>query len=185
MTEEKLYTGYDPIVKTLHWSIGLTWISVWVIGILGVHFRDAYNADHALTVAHKALGSAILVLVLLRLVWQFVGKKRKLVPTMPEDVQKAGDAGHRMLYALAIFTLPVTGWLLSSIAGEPGELLWSVKLPALLSPNPGWHNAAGWVHAVLAWLLGLLVLAHIVMALKHYFVDRDKTLQRMLPGSTS
>lgn len=185
MEEPKLYTGYDPVVKTLHWAIGLTWITVWTIGILGVHFRDAFNADDALTIAHKALGSAILVLVLLRLVWHFVATPRKLVPTMPDDIQRAGDAGHRLLYAVAIFTLPVTGWLLSSIAGEPSKLLWTFTLPSLLAPTPAYFNVADWVHAGLAWLMGLLVITHIIMALKHFFVDRDKTLQRMLPGATS
>ncbi|HFE48815.1 MAG TPA: cytochrome b, partial [Chromatiaceae bacterium] len=39
---------------------------------------------------------------------------------------------------------------------------------------------AGDVHAILADLLMLLVVLHVLAALKHQFIDRDATLRRML-----
>lgn len=60
-------------------------------------------------------------------------------------------------------------------------VLWLVKLPPLVAPAPDYYSVAKWVHISFAWTAGVLVAGHVMMALKHHFIDRDHTLRSMLP----
>jgi cytochrome b561 len=181
VTEQPPQPKYDSLMKTLHWTWAFTWIAVWCLGMLAVYWRDTLNADDQLTFTHKAIGLSILVLLVARFAWRFVRKPAPLAAPMT-DAERAAHIAHQMLYVLALFLLPLSGWIWSSIAGQPMELLWLVKVPPLLAPHPAYYNVAMWVHTGIAWLTGLLIVAHIGAALKRHFIDRDQTLRQMLPG---
>jgi cytochrome b561 len=88
---------------------------------------------------------------------------------------------HWLLYTL-LFIIPVLGWLNASWRGMP-IVMFGLELPELLAKRaPGW----GWtgdVHALLAnWVLLVLVGLHVLAALYHYLIRRDRVLQRMMPG---
>lgn len=70
MTAIQAKSGYDPVAKTLHWGMAAIWIAVWSVGVLAVYLRDTLNPDHGLTVAHKALASTLLVLIVGRILWR-------------------------------------------------------------------------------------------------------------------
>jgi cytochrome b561 len=184
VNEPQQQAKYDPIVKTLHWTWAFVWIAVWSMGILAVYWREALNSYNQLTTAHKAFGMALLVLIALRVIWRLVRKPPPLVVPMT-DAERAAHGAHLMLYAVAIFALPLSGWIWSSVAGEPITLLELVKIPPLMGPAPDYYGVAKWTHLGIAWVTGLLVLAHILMALKRHFVDRDQTLRNMLPGRSA
>jgi cytochrome b561 len=57
-----------------------------------------------------------------------------------------------------------------------------VPIPDLLPKSPEYKDLLKDVHWALNALLALLVLTHIGAALKHQLVDKDQTLQRILPG---
>jgi cytochrome b561 len=181
VTQQQPQAKYDPVVKALHWTWAFTWIAVWSLGMMAVYARDALNAGHELTVTHKAIGLSVLLLIAGRVIWRLVRKPAPAVFPMTES-ERAAHVAHLILYVLALFLLPLSGWFWSSVAGEPMKLLWLIRIPPLVAANPAYFALAMWVHTVIAWLTGLLVLAHVLMALKRHFVDRDQTLQQMLPG---
>jgi len=43
-----------------------------------------------------------------------------------------------------------------------------------------WMSAVGSLHSPLAWLLLIMIIAHIAIALFHHFVKKDGVLRRML-----
>jgi len=98
----------------------------------------------------------------------------------PWQLQSA-RAVHWLLYAL-LFVLPILGWINASWRGFP-LIMFGLELPKLVATRaPGW-GWSGDVHSVLAnYLLLVLVGLHVAAALYHYFVRRDRVLQRMLPG---
>lgn len=157
------------------------WLIVWTMGILAVYWRDSFNADHELTVTHRALGMTILAIISLWTAWRLLVKPSQSMASMTQD-ERTAHIGHILLVVLALFSLPITGWLLSSASGEPVTLLWMVQMPTLVSPQPGVVSFLSWTHSIIAWLTGLLALAHIGMALKVHFVDGKDTLRKMLPG---
>jgi len=172
---------FDPVVKTLHWSWAFLWLTVWAIGILSVYLREAFNAHGELTVTHKALGMTVLVIIGLWTAWRLLVNPSPPMSSRTEDEVQA-HKGHILIVILALFGLPITGWLLSSALGEPTTLLWVVKGPALISPDPLSVTILNWTHTIIAWFMFLLVAVHIAVALAVHFFDGKDTLLQMLPG---
>ena len=50
---------------------------------------------------------------------------------------------------------------------------------ATLTSIPPQEDVAGLVHEYLAWALVIFAGVHALAALKHHFIDRDRTLLRM------
>ena len=99
----------------------------------------------------------------------------------PWQVQSARVI-HWLLYML-LFVMPLLGWMNASWRGMP-VVMFGLELPQADGKRaPGW----GWtgdVHSLLAnYLMLALVGLHVAAALYHYFVRRDRVLQRMLPGT--
>ena len=87
---------------------------------------------------------------------------------------------HWLLYFLMV-AIPISGWLMSSADGFQVVYFGVLPLPDLLSKNKELGAALTVVHQVLNFMLATLVVGHVLAALKHYFVDRDDILSRMLP----
>ena len=86
-----------------------------------------------------------------------------------------------MLYILLVVA-PILGWINASWRGIP-IVMFGLELPKLIGTRaPGW----GWtgdVHALLSnYQMPTLVGLHVLAGLYHYFIRRDRLLQRILPG---
>ena len=182
MPAEPIETGYNPVSKLLHWSMAAIWIAAWGLGVMAVYLRDLINTDHGVTIAHKAIATTILFLVVLRVAWRLTHPAPPLPDSMSPLLQRAAQLGHLGLYAVALIALPVSGWLMSSVADKPIMVLWLFHLPPLVEPAKAWVETARLVHTTLAWTMGAVVLGHILIALKHHYIDRDGILAGMLPG---
>src|SRR5690606_6636088 len=86
--------------------------------------------------------------------------------------------GHGFLY-VGLFVLMLSGYLISTADGRPIEVFGLLSVPATLSGLPGQEDIAGLVHEYLAWALVIFAGIHGLAALKHHFIDRDRTLLRM------
>ncbi|KQM99384.1 cytochrome B [Sphingomonas sp. Leaf25] len=176
---------YTGVAKSLHWLMAAIWITAWVLGITAVYCRDELNPHHAVTIAHKAIASTILFLVVLRVAWRLTHRPPELPSSMSRRMRLAAHAGHIALYALALIALPVSGWVWSSVADKPVMTLWLLHLPPLTTPSLGSYGTAKLVHVTLAWSMGAMVGGHILIALKHYFADKDGVLEGMLPRTST
>lgn len=181
MSEARSEPKFDPVVKTLHWSWAFLWLAVWGIGIAAVYWRDSVNADNGLTETHRALGMTVLLIISLWTAWRLLVKPSIPMASMTQD-ERTAHVGHIVLVVMALFGLPITGWLYSAASGAPVTLLWLISVPAPISPDVATVGILAWAHLIIAWLTGLLALLHIVVALKVHFVDRKDTLRQMLPG---
>ena len=90
-----------------------------------------------------------------------------------------------MMYLVMIFA-PLSGWIAAAgmqcCFGLPG-LPDPGALGHALNVNPSSGGSVAYdLHVVLAWSLLALILVHVVAALTHHFVIRDRVLVKMLPG---
>ncbi|MGL4995295.1 MAG: cytochrome b, partial [Deefgea sp.] len=72
-------------------------------------------------------------------------------------------------------------WLMSSAKGYPVVFWGVVPLPDLIGKNEDLGNILSQIHEILAYGLLALIVMHIAGSLKHYIIDKDGTLARMLP----
>ncbi len=73
-----------------------------------------------------------------------------------------------------------SGYLISTADGRPLEVFGLFEIPALISGIDGQEDRAGEIHLALAYSLMGLTGLHAVAALKHHFIDKDRTLLRIL-----
>jgi cytochrome b561 len=163
----------------LHWLLALA-----IVGAFGM---GLYMSDLPLSPTrlklfnwHKWAGVTILALSALRLLWRLAKRPPADLP-MPAWQARAAHAVHGLLY-LCFFAVPLSGWAYSSAAGFPIVWFGVLPLPDFVPVDKLLAETLKERHEQLAWLLALLVLAHVAGALKHHWIDRDGLLQRMLPG---
>ena len=174
--------SYTSTAKLLHWGMALLWIGAWCIGILATHWRDELNAHHELTFLHKAMASTLLFLVVARIAWRLSHPAPALPETMSPFMKRGALVGHILLYVVALVGLPVSGWYWSSVADKPIIVAGLFTLPPLVAPDKDLYDLAKWIHTYTAWLCGALVGGHVLVALKHHFIERDDVLTGMLLG---
>lgn len=166
---------YGGITRLLHWGMGL--LIVWQF----MKFFDRINeGEHwvgeNLASWHISIGSVILVLIVLRMLWAASQKNNR--PEQDPATAFLVKAGHGLLY-LGMLLLPITG-LMIMIGNGYGWSPFGIQLVAGNGPEISWMATLGSVHSLIAWVLLILVVGHVGIALLHHFVKKDGVLKRML-----
>jgi cytochrome b561 len=138
---------------------------------------------------HKSIGIMVLGLATLRLLWRLSHPQPAVDPSHARWERRLARWVHALLYLL-LFAMPLSGWLHDSAwkdaATHPMSLFGFIPWPRIsaistLDParKESLHALFGSLHAWCSYALyGLLVLP-VGGALKHQFLDRRPSLQRM------
>jgi len=169
---------YGLTSKILHWLVAVLMISLLGLGVwmVDLGYYDLWYHD-ALSL-HKGLGISLGVLVLLKLVWQFISPPPPPQASLNHFERFASIWVHRLLIA-ATLLLPATGYLVSSSEGAAIDVFSLFRVPALWEINDTLRDQAITVHYYIAYLILGAVLLHAGAALKHQFLDHKGTLKRM------
>jgi len=148
-------------------------------------------ARFVLTQWHKSFGLTVLLLSIMRLGWRFAHHPPADLLSIAAWQQRMAHIAHMLLY-VALFSLPITGWILVSASPlNIDTLLFGVIPIPHIPPFSDLENKANIarffhdIHEIAGNLLILMLLAHAGAALKHHFIDKDITLVRMLPRWSS
>jgi cytochrome b561 len=169
-------------------SLGIHWITVaMVLGlvVVGLVMQELPNSPNKFEIykLHKIFGITVLGLTVLRLVWRLFAGAPAPVAGTPRWQSAIASATHGVLY-LILLAMPISGWLYHSASGyPPRNLSWFglFKLPALSPRDDALKDFALAAHEWLFIALAAIVTVHALAALKHHYIDRDRTLARMLP----
>ncbi|MEO8487050.1 MAG: cytochrome b [Betaproteobacteria bacterium] len=171
---------YHRVAIALHWIVAafalaqFTW-GWWMQEIpkqpVGPRV-DAYNL-------HKSTGLLIFALMAARLGWRLAHPPPALPPLPPWEARLARSV-HALLY-VALFVMPVTGYLGSVFSGYP------VRAFGMVLPAWGWSDPAikDWmsaIHLATSFVLATLVLAHVAGAVRH-LADGSGIVRRMGPAA--
>ena len=164
----------------LHWVIAIAVIVNWRLAETGHHLEGAAAA--AYMNPHKALGITILFLTVLRIIWRLMNPP----PAMHSDYAKwermLAKTAHVLFYFLLI-GIPLTGWLAVSSYGKTVDIFGLFEMFALpVAENPSAGKSILAVHETLWTGMSVLIVLHILGALKHQFYDKTNELGRMIPG---
>ncbi len=176
-------TKYGIISKLLHWSIAILFLVqyiliFWVKYILPEH---SPTGKFLISGLHEPIGMTILVLGILAIIWRLCNIKPLFLFSMPEWEKTAATIVHILLY-VTIIVMPLSGLLMSIAAGYPPSYFGLFTVPAFLPVNKALSTILYDVHATTAIIIVVLVVIHILAALKHHFINRDHVLKRMLWG---
>ena len=183
MTIRNTPRRWGAIAQLFHWVIVLLIVAQFTLATL---FDDLPAGAKKLTLLsrHKSIGITILILALLRVLWRSANLTPALPGTLKPYERSLARLTHVLLYVL-LFTVPLSGWTMSSARGFPVSWFGLWQLPNLVPKNKALYEFLLTTHGVLAWSLGIVATVHLVAALKHHFMLKDDVLRRMLPFTTN
>jgi cytochrome b561 len=184
---------YTPAARALHWLVALLVFIQLPLGLYmtyrgndmpavnekGEAVKGIFDAlTGFLYSSHKLIGLTILFLVLARLIYRLTRGAPRPDPTVPVALTGVSHLVHWALYALLIM-VPIVGYMAISY----GRYLEAFGIP--LPPGTGenkdlakqifeWHETG-------ALLILLFVTLHVLAAIFHKFVRKDRVVERMLP----
>lgn len=134
------YARHHGVTITLHWATALAIL----LAVAAVLLREVIEDDdmrNVLLNLHRSLGVLILLLAGVRLVARLVINASHVHLSLPKAIRLASTVGH-----LALFALPVTGWLLSNAEGKTVSPFGLFNLPMLVTKNRDLGDPLGDVH---------------------------------------
>ena len=191
-------TKYTNVAIVLHWLIGIAILFMFVLGWFmtelpketpkttsfdifnlglitwGVEGEQSQRSFYFNL--HKSVGLSLLMLIVLRMYWRFTHRPPAFLNSMKLWEKRLAKATHHSLYLL-MFLIPLSGIIMS--AGSKYGIKWfGIKV------IPGFDDKAirelfYEFHEIFGLLLLLILILHILGAVKHSIVDKDGTLRRM------
>jgi|SRR5271163_885395 len=167
---------YTRTAVRLHWLIAALILCAFAVG----WFMTSLTISPLrlrLVNWHKWIGISVLLLVVLRLLWRLKHPPPAFLP-MPRWQRQVAHGLHAALYIL-LFALPISGWFYSNAAGYPVVYFGLVRLPTLVDKNKVLSQTLHHLHHLIGWALLIAIGLHLLAVIKHHFIDRDATLNRM------
>jgi len=170
---------YTATAQWLHWITALLMSATipiaWQMHEMhpGAPMRAIYFA------VHKSLGVTILLLAIVRLIGRARHRPPPFASSSPRWVVRMAQANHILLYVL-LLAMPITGYVHSATGGHPVSYFGLFDLP-LLPQDDAVSQATLAIHLAARWVLYALIVLHMLGAVWHVVVQRDGTLDRMLP----
>lgn len=164
-------TRYGSVAIAIHWVTALAVVALLISGT--VMAGAVGEAKRSILPIHATVGTLVLLLTLLRIVWWVWGDKRPApVAGQPPAQQLMARIVHGLLYA-GIIVLAGSGITMLVLTGAVPALLSGAPIPDFtgLAPRQG--------HGIVSKLLMALAALHIGAALYHQFIRRDHLLGRM------
>ncbi|TVQ29556.1 MAG: cytochrome b [Geminicoccaceae bacterium] len=175
---------WGGVSKTLHWLMAVMLVGALTVGLIMNDWPDDDPVTKArLYHMHQSFGMLLLLLVLVRLGW----RSTQAVPAPPAGswrlTRRAAAISHGLLYA-SMLLIPVTGYLMVSSGphAEPFYAFGLVHVPFLIGPNETLQGVFRLTHDVLTKLFMVLIIIHVLAAMKHGLVNRDGVWSRMWFG---
>jgi len=170
---------YGKLTIFLHWLVALMVFSLFGLGLWMVdlgYYDSWYKTAPEL---HKSFGILLFVTMLIRLLVKYVQISPTPLASYSAAEKKIGGIMHGALY-LVIFVLMISGYLISTADSRGIEVFSWFTVPSLGELFEQQEDIAGLIHEYVAYTLIAMVVLHVLAALKHHFLDKDKTLLRML-----
>lgn len=170
---------YHPALVVLHWLLALMIIAALIAG--NVILENTPNSDPEKLVSlrlHMSLGTAILVLMLIRLALRLFTPRPPHADTGNALLNATGTAMHWAYYVVVI-AMSASGLGIAYLAGLPAIVFGGSGTPLPADFNDLVPRTA---HGILGTVLGLMILAHIAAGFWHHYRLKDNIFARMRFG---
>jgi cytochrome b561 len=164
----------------------LSLLSIGLHGLIASVFIGLIVVGMDYPILHKSLGLIIIIPVILRIFWRIINGWPKPLNT-PINIERILAKISHWILIVGSFLLPVTGVIMSAYGGYGIDVFGFVLLPENYDPNNNdiipinqtISDTAYILHEVVSNIMIVIILLHIIGALKHHFIYKDHTLYRM------
>lgn len=170
--------SYGLISKIIHILVAILIITILVLGFVMTNVPKDFAYKMPMVLAHKSLGLLGVVLSPLVILWSLMSIKPAYPSSMASiSVFFATIIRHALLLLIAI--MPWSGYIMATSAGRQVKFFELFIFPSLINASPAIGKIAYAVHVFCAPIAAILIIVHILAALKHHFIDKDNILKRM------
>ena len=192
-------TRYTKTAKILHWLIAIAIFGMFALGWymselpkegpkqmaydlfdLGIYTWTLSEEASPRTFyfnLHKSIGITIFALIVVRIFWRLTHKAPAMLTSYKAWETKLASSVHRILYVLMV-ALPLSG-LVMAVSSKYGVKWFGLEFIGGLDNTP-LREVFKEAHEIIGVVILLFIILHILGALKHKFIDKDETLDRML-----
>ncbi len=167
---------YTKTAIILHWLIGFAIFGMFALGWYMTDLPKNTPERAFYFNLHKSVGITILALVAFRIYWRITHRPPALLDSLSALEKKLATGGHHLLYLLMI-AVPVTGIIMSSFTKFGAKWFGFVVVAGV--DNHDMHELYEGIHENVGIILLVIIAVHVLGAIKHKFIDKDKTMQRM------
>lgn len=178
MTVQK--TGYKVTARLFHWLTAIVVLMLLPVGALMVQDGLPRALQNTLFIAHKNVGTLVLLLVIARLIYRWRNPPELAPVPLPRIQEFAAQMTHVGLYALLLI-MPLAGYVRVRAGGFPIESLDALGIPALVPRSDALAETAKMVHYYGSYAIAALVIMHVGAAAFHGIVRKDGIFTRMWP----
>ncbi len=190
---------YTKTAKVLHWLIAIGIFGMFALGWYmsdllkdapkqiaydlfdwGIYTWQLSEAVSPRTLyfnLHKSIGITLFALIILRVLWRLTHQPPVLLSSYQEIERKLANGAHHLLYLLMV-ALPLSG-LIMAVSSKYGVKWFGLEFIKGLDNTP-MRELFKEVHEIIGLIILLVIIVHILGALKHKLIDKDETLNRML-----
>lgn len=167
---------YGRITRILHWSIA----ALIILQFFGMSLKLILGRQPVVgffVSLHQPVGTILFVLITLRIFWAIINRNNR--PAHGHGmIGVASRVGHLLLY-LFMLTVPALA-LLRAYASDKSFAPFGFQIFPAQQPPVAWaESLATQFHGEMAWIMGVMILGHVLMVAVHQAMWRDGTLQRM------
>lgn len=176
LIKQQRYTTFSIV---LHWIMFLLLIAVYSCIELREIYPKGTEPRELLKTWHFILGLSVFILVWVRLLARWLTQTPDLLSAIPRWQHLLAKFMHLSLFLLMI-CMPIAGWLILSAEGK-NIPFFGFSLPALIAENKPLAETIEEVHETAGTVGYYLIALHVLAGMFHHYIQRDNTLQRMLP----
>jgi cytochrome b561 len=170
---------YTRTAVWLHWLLAAALLGQIAFGLLLDEIAPrATPARSGVVNLHKSFGIMLGLLIAVRLAWRLSHPPPPWPATMGEAERRAARAVHAALYA-CMAVMPLSGYIASNFS-RFGISFFGIAWPPWGPPLPAVYAFFNGVHVTTAMVFCVLIVGHVLAALKHAVLDRDGVFARML-----
>lgn len=170
---------YGWISIALHWITALAIFALFALGLWMTDLGYAHPWYNRAPDIHQSVGVLLIALIAARLLWRWTNPTPAFEPGMPAWEIVAARGAHWAMYGLIVIVL-LSGYLIPTADGSWLSVFDWFSTPPVVLGIERQADRAGWIHYWGAWALIGLAAVHTLAALKHHFIERDRTLKKML-----
>jgi cytochrome b561 len=171
--------AYGNTAYFLHWFMALLIFANFALGLYMEKFEKNTPPRDAILFYHASIGSLIFMLLLVRLFWRLTHRPAALPVQLARWQVLSAHVMHWALYVLLLL-VPFSGYVHRLAGAHPVNFFGMGELPVFIGKNEPLRLLTDSLHVSLVWVLTVLVMGHILAALKHLCLDRDGVATRML-----
>ncbi len=173
-------SSYGWPMKLLHWLIAILVTMQFFYILAKNNLPEGDPNIGQMMMLHKASGFVIFWLGILFVLWRLANRKPDWPATMSSWQQHLANITHALLYILIIL-MPLSGILMGMLKGFSINFfnlgtICATRFPQSEALADYFHT----LHLYTVWLLGTLIILHIIGALVHKFFYKDDVLKKML-----